>query len=172
MVVKEISQIGVTWGLITIFCTESWLISYILRIQWVPPWHPWAKLIIQDGVQDGCQNIISIMFQKISASNNPRHMIFRSKHNVIGVESSIDDGASKIQNGRHNKDDCRYCYWKLLFTISTPFTGKNEWIFSVFRVLWLLIPFSYFLNPIRRVLVNIAASRGVPVYCLAFAGTR
>jgi len=60
-----------------------------LHRKWVPPWHPWAKLIIQDGVplQDGCQNIISITFQKISASNNPRDMIFKSKHNVIGVDS-------------------------------------------------------------------------------------
>jgi len=64
----------------------------------VPPWHPWAKLIIQDGVQDGCQNIISIMFQKISASNNPRHMIFRSKHNVIGVVSSTDDISEQLRS--------------------------------------------------------------------------
>ena len=97
-IVKEIFQVGVTWGLITIFCTESWLISYILRIQWVPPWHPWAKLIIQDGVRDGWQNIIAIMFQKISASNNPRHMIIKSKHNVIGVESSIDDISEHLRS--------------------------------------------------------------------------
>ena len=64
----------------------------------MPPWHPWAKLIIQDGVQDGCQNIISIMFQKISASNNPTHMIIKSKHNVIGVESSIDNISEHLRS--------------------------------------------------------------------------
>jgi len=52
---------------------------------------PWAKLIIQDGVQSGCRNIISTMFQKLSASNNPGDMVFRSKHNVIGVGDSTDD---------------------------------------------------------------------------------
>jgi len=45
----------------------------------VPPWHPWAKLIIQDGIQDGCRNINFTMFQKLSATNNPRLMVFRSK---------------------------------------------------------------------------------------------
>jgi len=57
----------------------------------VPLWHPWAKLIIQDGIQDGCRNINSTMFQKLSATNNPRDMVFRSKYNVIGVGDSIDD---------------------------------------------------------------------------------
>ena len=57
----------------------------------MPSWQPWAKLIIQDGVQDGCRNIMSTMFQKLSASNNPEDMLFRSKHNVIGVGDSIDD---------------------------------------------------------------------------------
>jgi len=64
----------------------------------VPSWHPWAKLIIQDGVQDGCQNVISIMFKKLSDSNNPRHMIFRSKHNAILVESSTDDISEHLKS--------------------------------------------------------------------------
>ena len=57
----------------------------------MPPWHPLEKLIIQDGVQDGCRNINSTMFQKLSATNNLRDMVFRSKYNVIGVGDSIDD---------------------------------------------------------------------------------
>jgi len=64
----------------------------------VPPWHPWAKLIIRDGVQDGCRNIIYTMFQKLSASNKPRDMVSRSKHNVIGVGDSIYDISEHLRS--------------------------------------------------------------------------
>jgi len=64
----------------------------------VPPWHPWAKLIIQDDVQDGCRNINSTMFQKLSVSNNPRDMVFRSKHNAMVVGDSIDDISEHLRS--------------------------------------------------------------------------
>jgi len=74
----------------------------------VPPWHPWAKLIIQDGVQDGCQNIISVMFQLLLFNINPRDMICSFKHMLLelGIPLMIF-GASKNQNGRHIQDGCR-----------------------------------------------------------------